>query len=47
LFGASKFAAIEAAAPLLGVEVIPIDRSDAGEIERVISSFARPPNGGI
>jgi putative ABC transport system substrate-binding protein len=29
------------------VEVSPVNVRDAGEIERAISAFARPPNGGL
>jgi putative ABC transport system substrate-binding protein len=45
--GISQFAAIQAVAPLLGVEVIAVDRSDAGEIESAITMLARQPNGGL
>ena len=45
--GAGQFAAIQAVAPSLGVEVIPINVRDAGEIERAITAFARAPNGGL
>jgi putative tryptophan/tyrosine transport system substrate-binding protein len=46
--GGAEFGAIQAAAQLLGIEVSPIDsRSDAGEIERAITAFARTPNGGL
>ena len=37
----AQFAAIQAAAPSLGVEVSPIDIRDAGEIERDVAAFAR------
>jgi putative ABC transport system substrate-binding protein len=43
----STFAAIQAVAPLLGVEVRPINARDEAEIERGISNFARTPNGGL
>jgi putative tryptophan/tyrosine transport system substrate-binding protein len=45
--GTSQFAAIQAVAPLLGIEVRAVDRSDAGEIESAITTFARAPNGGL
>jgi len=45
--GVAQFGAIQAVAPSLGVEVIPIDLRDAGEIERAVSAFARVPNGGL
>ncbi len=37
-----QFAAIQAVAPSLGVEVTPINVRDASEIERAIAAFARP-----
>jgi len=45
--GLGHFGAIQAAAPSFGVEVRPIDPSDAGEMEREIVAFARDPNGGL
>jgi ABC-type uncharacterized transport system substrate-binding protein len=46
--GASQFAAVQAVAPSLGVEVNPVNvRGDAGEIERAVVAFARTPNGGL
>ena len=39
--GIGQFAAIQAVAPSLGVELSPIDVRDAGEIERAIAAFAR------
>jgi putative ABC transport system substrate-binding protein len=45
--GTSQFAAIQAVAPFLKVEVNPVSLSDAGEIERAVVSFARTPNGGL
>jgi putative ABC transport system substrate-binding protein len=38
---------VKEAASSLDVEVIPAGIRDAGEIERVIDSFAREPNGGL
>jgi putative tryptophan/tyrosine transport system substrate-binding protein len=43
----SQFAAIQAVAPSLRVEVTPVGRQDAGEIEPEITAFAREPNGGL
>jgi putative tryptophan/tyrosine transport system substrate-binding protein len=43
--GIRQMAAIQAAAPSFGVEVSPIDMREAGEIERVVTAFARQPNG--
>jgi putative ABC transport system substrate-binding protein len=46
--GTSQFAAVQAVAPSLGVEVNPVNvRGDAGEIERAVVAFARTPNGGL
>ena len=45
--GTSEFAAIQAVAPSLRVEVIPVNMRDAGEIERAVVAFARAPNGGL
>jgi ABC-type uncharacterized transport system substrate-binding protein len=46
-FAMSLFAAIQAVAPSLGVEVIPLNLRDAGEIEQSVATFARSPNGGL
>ena len=46
-FGTSTFAAIQTAAPPLGLEVIPVNMREASEIERSITTFARSPNGGL
>jgi putative ABC transport system substrate-binding protein len=45
--GTSQFAAIQAVAPSLRVEVNPVNMRDAGEIERAVEGFARAPNGGL
>ena len=45
--GTAQFAAIQATAPLLGVEVNSVNIRDAGEIERTVAAFARAPNGGL
>jgi len=45
--GPGEFGAMQALAPSLGVEVRPINVRDADEIERVITAFARPANGGL
>ena len=45
--GTSQFAAIQAVAPSLGVEVNPINMRDAEEIERAVTAFARSPGGGL
>ena len=45
--GTSWFAAIQAMAASLGVEVNPVNLREASEIERVVAAFARPANGGL
>jgi ABC-type uncharacterized transport system substrate-binding protein len=45
--GIGQFAAIQAVAPASGVELIPIDVRDAGEIERNVAAFARPSTSGL
>ena len=45
--GTSEFAAIQAVAPSLRVEVSPINMRDASEIERAVAAFAQPSNGGL
>jgi putative ABC transport system substrate-binding protein len=45
--GIAQLGAIQAVAPLLGVEVSPIDLRDATEMEHAIIEFARAPNGGL
>jgi putative ABC transport system substrate-binding protein len=42
--GTAQFAAIEAVASKLGVEVTPVGMDDAGTIERSLDAFARGPN---
>jgi putative ABC transport system substrate-binding protein len=45
--GPALFAAIQALAPSLGVELRPVDVRDEGEIERAIALFAQSPNSGL
>jgi putative ABC transport system substrate-binding protein len=45
--GAGGFAAIQTAAPSLGVDLFAIGVRDAAEIETGISEFERAPNGGL
>jgi len=45
--GLAQFGAIQAVAPSLGVELRPVDVSDAGEIERALAAFAQGSNGGM
>jgi putative ABC transport system substrate-binding protein len=45
--GIGQWAAIQSAASSFGLELVPIDPRDAGEIERAITTFAQFPNGGL
>jgi putative ABC transport system substrate-binding protein len=45
--GIGQFAAVQAVAPSLGVELSPVDVHDVGEIERAVAAFARADNGGL
>ena len=45
--GIGQFAVIQSVAPSVGVEVSPVSVRDAGEIERAVTAFARPGNGGL
>ena len=45
--GTAMFAAIQAVAPSLGIDVRPIGVGDVSEIERAVTAFARSPNGGL
>jgi putative tryptophan/tyrosine transport system substrate-binding protein len=45
--GSAEFAAIQAAAQSLRMEVRPVDSRDVGEIERAVTTLARFPNGGL
>ena len=45
--GAMQFAAIQAMAPSLRVEVTPVGLRDTGDIERAVAAFARLPSGGL
>ena len=45
--GVGQFAAIQSVAPLLGVELRPVDVRDAGEIERAVAAFALRSHGGL
>src|SRR5262249_43648212 len=46
-FATSMFATMQAVAPPLGVEVIPVNMRNAAEIEQSLESFARVANGGL
>jgi len=45
--GIGQFAVIQAMAPSLGMEVVPVNVRDAREIERRITTFAQSANGGL
>jgi ABC transporter substrate binding protein len=45
--GVAQLGAIQAVAPLFGVEVKPIEMRDAGETEQAIVDFARTSNGSL
>ena len=45
--GLGQFAAVQSAAPSVGVEVRPANVRGAAEIERAIAAFARSGNGGL
>jgi len=45
--GIGQFAVIQALAPQLGIEVVPVNVRDAREIERRIAVFAQSANGGL
>ena len=45
--GTGQFGALQSVAPSFGVELSPVNVRDAGEIERVITAFARSSNGGL
>jgi putative tryptophan/tyrosine transport system substrate-binding protein len=45
--GIGQFGAIQSVAPSFGMELTPVGVSDAGEIERAVTAFARASNGGL
>jgi ABC-type uncharacterized transport system substrate-binding protein len=45
--GIGQFAVIQSVARSVGVEVMPVNLGDAGEIERSLGAFARSPNDGL
>jgi putative ABC transport system substrate-binding protein len=45
--GIGQWGAIQTAAPLLGLEISPINLRDAKEMERGVAAFARSPNSGL
>jgi putative ABC transport system substrate-binding protein len=45
--GTGQFAALQAVAPSLRMEINPVNMRDAGEIERAVAAFARSDNVGL
>ncbi len=45
--GIGQFAVIQSVAPSVGVEVSPVNITDAAEIERAVAAFAHSANGGL
>jgi putative ABC transport system substrate-binding protein len=45
--GVAMFAVIQAVAPLLKIEVSPVDGTDASEVERAVTALAQGSNGGL
>src|SRR6516162_9056974 len=45
--GVAQFAALQAVAPSLGIELVPLDVRDGAQIERSIAAFARSPTDGV
>jgi putative tryptophan/tyrosine transport system substrate-binding protein len=47
LSSAGQFAAVASVGPALGVDIVPVNVSDPGELENTLAAFARSPNGGV
>jgi putative ABC transport system substrate-binding protein len=45
--GVGQFAVIQSVAPSVGVDVSPVNITDAAEIERAVTAFAHSANGGL
>jgi putative tryptophan/tyrosine transport system substrate-binding protein len=45
--GIGQFGAVQSVAPLLGIEVSPVNVRDAAEIEQAVAVFAHSKNGGL
>jgi putative ABC transport system substrate-binding protein len=45
--GVALFVAVQATAPSFGVDIIPLDVRDIGEIEHAVAEFARSANAGL
>ena len=42
-----QMGAIQSVAPSLGMELLPVEPRDAGDIARAVTAFARSGNGGL
>src|SRR5215475_10760227 len=47
LSGAGQFAAVASVGPALGVDIVPVNVADPGEMEDVLSAFARGANSAL
>jgi putative ABC transport system substrate-binding protein len=45
--GVGQFAAVASVGPALGVEIVPVNASDPGEMENALATFGREANGGL
>ena len=45
--GVGQFAAVASVGPALGVDIVPVNVSDSGEMEEVLAAFARGANSGL
>jgi putative ABC transport system substrate-binding protein len=45
--GIGQWGAIQGVAPSLGIDVVPVNMREAGEIEQAVAVFARSSNGGL
>jgi putative ABC transport system substrate-binding protein len=45
--GIGQFAGIASLGPALGVEIVPIDVNNPGEMENILAALTRQPNGGV
>ena len=45
--GIGQWAAIQAVAPLLGIDIFPVNVRDTGEIQRAVEGLSRAANGGL
>ena len=45
--GIGQWGAVQAVAPSLGIDVVPVNIHESGEVERALGSLAASPNGGL